>query len=45
MEGYNRLIYDEKSYNVDELKEQHETLYESLTSEQKGIYATVMDAV
>ena len=45
MEGYNRLIYDEKSYNVDELKEQHETLYESFTSEQKGIYATVMDAV
>lgn len=45
MEGYNRLIYDETSYNKDELKEQHKTLYGSLTSEQKGIYSTVMDAV
>ena len=45
MEGYNRLIYDETAYNKDELKEQHKTLYGSLTSEQKGIYSTVMDKV
>ncbi|GJY55913.1 DNA helicase PIF1, ATP-dependent [Tanacetum coccineum] len=45
MEGYNRLIYDETSYKKDELKNQHETMYGSLTSEQKGIYSTVMDAV
>ncbi|GKA22646.1 ATP-dependent DNA helicase PIF1-like protein [Tanacetum coccineum] len=45
MEGYNRLIYDETSYKKDELKNQHETMYGSLTSEQKGIYSTVMDDV
>ncbi|GJW96726.1 putative PIF1 DNA helicase/replication protein A1-like protein [Tanacetum coccineum] len=45
MEGYNRLIYDETSYKPDELKTQHQTMYGSLTSEQKGIYSTVMDVV
>ncbi|GKD91311.1 DNA helicase PIF1, ATP-dependent [Tanacetum coccineum] len=45
MEGYNRLIYDETSYKKDELRNQHQSMYVSLTSEQKGIYSTVMDAV
>ncbi|GJT88668.1 RNA-directed DNA polymerase, eukaryota [Tanacetum coccineum] len=45
MKGYNRLIYDETSYKKDELKKQHQTMYGSLTSEQKGIYSTVMDAI
>ncbi|GJR15905.1 DNA helicase PIF1, ATP-dependent [Tanacetum coccineum] len=45
MDGYNTLIYDETSYKIPELKEQHRKLYSSLTSEQKGIYSTVMDAV
>ncbi|GJY75097.1 ATP-dependent DNA helicase PIF1-like protein, partial [Tanacetum coccineum] len=35
VEGNNRLIYDETSYNKDELKEQHQTLYGSLITEQK----------
>ncbi|GJW13287.1 DNA helicase PIF1, ATP-dependent [Tanacetum coccineum] len=37
MDGYNRLIYDETSYNPNKLREQHATLYRSLTSEQKDI--------
>nr|GEX84876.1 uncharacterized protein [Tanacetum cinerariifolium] len=45
MDGYNRLIYDETSYDKDQLREQHVKLYGSLTTEQKGIYSTVMDAV
>ncbi|GJY57415.1 retrovirus-related pol polyprotein from transposon TNT 1-94, partial [Tanacetum coccineum] len=45
MDGYNRLIFDETSYDPDKLKEQHVKLYRSLTSEQKDIYSTVMDAV
>ncbi|GKC41344.1 ATP-dependent DNA helicase PIF1-like protein [Tanacetum coccineum] len=45
MDGYNKLIYDETSYNKDQLREQHVRLYDSLTSEHKGIYSTVMDAV
>ncbi|GJY56098.1 ATP-dependent DNA helicase PIF1-like protein [Tanacetum coccineum] len=45
MEGYNRLIYDETSYKKDELRKQHQTMYGSLTSEQKGIYSNVMDAI
>ncbi|GKD08793.1 ATP-dependent DNA helicase RRM3-like protein [Tanacetum coccineum] len=45
MEGYNRLIYDEKPYKPEELKIQHEKLYGSLTTEQKEIYLTVMDDV
>nr|GEX02055.1 receptor-like serine/threonine-protein kinase SD1-8 [Tanacetum cinerariifolium] len=43
--GCNSLIYDEASYKPDELKRQHQTMYGSLTSEQKGIYSTVMDVV
>nr|GEY26191.1 ATP-dependent DNA helicase PIF1-like [Tanacetum cinerariifolium] len=45
MDGYNRLIYDETSYDKDQLQEQHVKLYGSLTMKQKGIYSTVMDAV
>ncbi|GKB34914.1 ATP-dependent DNA helicase PIF1-like protein [Tanacetum coccineum] len=45
MDSYNRLIYDELSYNQDELREQHQRLFVSLTEEQKHIYATVMEAV
>ncbi|GKA60841.1 ATP-dependent DNA helicase PIF1-like protein [Tanacetum coccineum] len=37
MYGYNRLIYGETSYNPDKLREQHATLYGSLTSEEKDI--------
>ncbi|GKA69931.1 ATP-dependent DNA helicase PIF1-like protein [Tanacetum coccineum] len=44
MAGYNRLIFDETSYNPEKLKEQHATLYGSLTTE-KGIYSIVMNAV
>ncbi|GJX94396.1 ATP-dependent DNA helicase PIF1-like protein [Tanacetum coccineum] len=45
MDGYNRLIYDETSYNPDKLREQHAILYGSLTPKQKGIYSTVINAV
>ncbi|GKB29889.1 ATP-dependent DNA helicase PIF1-like protein, partial [Tanacetum coccineum] len=45
MDGYNRLIYDETSYQKDKLREKHVRLYGSLTSKQKGIYYTVLDAV
>ncbi|GJY18244.1 ATP-dependent DNA helicase RRM3-like protein [Tanacetum coccineum] len=45
MAGYNRLIFDETSYDPEKLKEQHATLYGSLTTEQKGIYSTVMNVV
>nr|GEY67310.1 ATP-dependent DNA helicase RRM3-like [Tanacetum cinerariifolium] len=45
MDGYNRLIFDETLYDTDKLKEQHVTLYGSLTFEQKDIYSTVMNAV
>ncbi|GKB86496.1 ATP-dependent DNA helicase PIF1-like protein, partial [Tanacetum coccineum] len=45
MDGYNRLIYDELACKKDELREQYQRLYGSLTSKQKGIYATVMEAV
>ncbi|GJS84061.1 ATP-dependent DNA helicase RRM3-like protein [Tanacetum coccineum] len=45
MDGYNKLIFDETSYNKDKLKEQHVKLYGNLTSEQKDIYSTVMNAV
>nr|GEX54530.1 ATP-dependent DNA helicase PIF1-like [Tanacetum cinerariifolium] len=44
MDGYNILIYDETSYEKDQLQK-HVKLYGSLTTEQKGIYSTVMDAV
>nr|GEX72585.1 ATP-dependent DNA helicase PIF1-like [Tanacetum cinerariifolium] len=45
IDGYNILIYDETSYNKNQLRKQHVKLYGSLTKEQKGIYSTVMDSV
>ncbi|GJZ47341.1 uncharacterized protein Tco_0601173 [Tanacetum coccineum] len=45
MDGYNRLVHDELSYNKDKLKEEHKRLYVTLTGEQKGIYGTIMDYV
>ncbi|GJX75697.1 ATP-dependent DNA helicase PIF1-like protein [Tanacetum coccineum] len=45
MVGYNRLINDETTYKKEQLSEQHVRLYDSLTSKQKGIYSTVIDAV
>ncbi|GKC22106.1 ATP-dependent DNA helicase PIF1-like protein [Tanacetum coccineum] len=45
MAGYNRLIFDETSYDPEKLKEHHATLYGSLTTEQKGIYSIVTNAV
>nr|GEX58270.1 WD repeat-containing protein PCN-like isoform X1 [Tanacetum cinerariifolium] len=45
MDGYNRLVHDELSYNTDELKLEHKRLYITLTNEQKGIYETIMDYV
>nr|GEX09990.1 uncharacterized protein [Tanacetum cinerariifolium] len=45
MDGYNRLIYDETSYDKDQLQKEHVKLYRSLTTEQKGIYSAVMDFI
>ncbi|GKB95530.1 ATP-dependent DNA helicase PIF1-like protein [Tanacetum coccineum] len=45
MDGYNRLVHDELSYDKDKLKEEHKRLYVTLTEEQKGIYGTIMDSV
>ena len=45
MAGYNRLVYDELDYDIPTLIDEHQTLYSSLTDEQKAIYATVIDAV
>ena len=45
MAGYNRMVYDELNYDVDELIVEHQTLYGSLTDEQKGIYGTVIERV
>ncbi|GJU61123.1 ATP-dependent DNA helicase RRM3-like protein [Tanacetum coccineum] len=45
MDGYNRLVHDELSYDKDKLKEEHKRLYVTLTEEQKGIYRTIMDYV
>ncbi|GKB67336.1 ATP-dependent DNA helicase RRM3-like protein [Tanacetum coccineum] len=45
MAGYNMLIFNETSYDPEKLKDQHATLYGSLTTEQKGIYSTVMNVV
>nr|GFB01285.1 ATP-dependent DNA helicase PIF1-like [Tanacetum cinerariifolium] len=39
------LIFDETSCDPEKLKEQHATLYGSLTTEQKGIYSTVINVV
>nr|GEY66940.1 putative PIF1 DNA helicase/replication protein A1-like protein [Tanacetum cinerariifolium] len=43
MDGYNRLIYDEIQYDKIKLKLQHDALYVSLTSEQKHVYATIVN--
>lgn len=45
MENYNRLVSSELNYNINELHEQHQTMYASLTSEQKDIYEVLMNAV
>ncbi|GKD94531.1 ATP-dependent DNA helicase RRM3-like protein, partial [Tanacetum coccineum] len=45
MDGYNRLVHDELSYNTYELKLEHKRLYVTLTDEQKGIYGTIMDSI
>nr|GEU96807.1 ATP-dependent DNA helicase PIF4-like [Tanacetum cinerariifolium] len=39
-----RLIYNELDYEILELIERHQILYDSLTTEQKGIYETIIDA-
>lgn len=43
--GLNRLIYDELRYNKDSLKEEHDRLMSTLTTEHKGIYDTIMARV
>lgn len=45
MAHYNRLISEELKYNPNELREQHNKLYDTLTGEQKNIYHTLMDVV
>ena len=45
MSNYNRLISSELDYNVEELRRQHDTMYRSLTNEQKDIYHTLINAV
>ena len=45
MENYNRLVSSELNYNINELHEQHQTMYASLTSEQKDIYKVLMNVV
>ncbi|GKE11628.1 ATP-dependent DNA helicase PIF1-like protein, partial [Tanacetum coccineum] len=41
----NRLIYDKTDYNHVELQTEYERLYASLTTEQKGVYDTIMNFV
>ncbi|GJZ38006.1 ATP-dependent DNA helicase PIF1-like protein, partial [Tanacetum coccineum] len=41
----NWLIYDETDYNPLELQSEYERLYASLTTEQKGVYDTIMNSV
>jgi Cdc6-like AAA superfamily ATPase len=43
--GLNRLIYDELRYNKDSLKEEHDRLMSTMTTEQKNIYDTIMGRV
>ena len=45
MGNFNRLVYDERKYNQDELRHQHEQLYSTLTSEQRDIYGSLMEAI
>nr|GEW29657.1 ATP-dependent DNA helicase PIF1-like [Tanacetum cinerariifolium] len=44
VDGYNKLIYDETSYNKDQLREQHVKLYGSLTKEKKTYLYKTMSA-
>lgn len=41
----NRLIQDEKSYDREALKDEHDKLMRTMTDEQRGVYDTIMDAV
>ena len=41
----NRLIYDETHYNPEELQDEYVHMYASLTTEQKGVYDTIMTSV
>ena len=45
MGNFNRLIYDERRYDRDELRQQHQQLYSTLTSEQREIYGSLIEAV
>ena len=45
MSNYNRLMSSKLDYNVEELRRQHDTMYRSLTNEQKDIYHTLINAV
>ena len=41
----NRLIFDERDYNPSELQSEYESLYASLTTEQRNVYDTIMSSV
>ncbi|WOH15204.1 hypothetical protein DCAR_0934741 [Daucus carota subsp. sativus] len=41
----NRLILEETSYNVAEMKEKHDINYKKLNAEQKDVYKAVIDSV
>ncbi|CAH9098341.1 unnamed protein product, partial [Cuscuta epithymum] len=40
----NKLIYAESDYDTSKLREEFQTLYASLTDEQKDIFDTIMEA-
>ncbi|XP_058775184.1 uncharacterized protein LOC131649437 [Vicia villosa] len=41
----NRMIYDERDYNVDDERKNFTALFKALTDEQRGIFETIMQAV
>lgn len=41
----NRLIYDETDYNPAEMESEYQRLYSLLTTEQKGVYDTIVSSV
>ncbi|GJV60973.1 ATP-dependent DNA helicase PIF1-like protein [Tanacetum coccineum] len=41
----NRLIYDELDYNPSELQAEYVRLHNTLTTEQRGVYDTIMNSV
>lgn len=41
----NRLIYDETDYNPVEMESEYQRLYALLTTEQKGVYDTIVKSV